>query len=361
MSRPTIAHIDLDALRHNYALAQSCTPGSCNLAVVKANAYGHGALAVARALEPLAPALGVACLEEARELRQGGIEVPILLLEGPFEADEVNEAAALNCWLMLENATQLQWVIAATLSSPIAVWLKIDSGMHRLGLPLPQTGSAYQQLIASDNVESVVVATHFASADELENPSTEEQIARFDHACEGIPAGRSMANSSGLLGWPAARADWNRPGIMLYGASPFAEAHPEADKLRPVMTLDSQVISLRHIAAGEAVGYGGAWIAQRESIIATVAIGYGDGYPRHAPAGTPVLIKGQVAPLAGRVSMDMITVDVTDLENVMQGSSARLWGEGLPVNEVAAWADTIGYELLTRMPARVPRVYSGEG
>ncbi len=361
MARPAAARVDLDALRHNYALAQSCTPGSCNLAVVKANAYGHGALAVARALEPLAPALGVACLEEAISLRDGGIEVPILLLEGPFEADEVVEAARLNCWMMLDNAAQLQWLADASLAEPIHVWLKIDSGMHRLGLPPLQAGAAYQQLVECENVASILMATHFAAADELDNGRTAEQIALFEHACEGIPVGRSMANSAGILGWPEASGDWNRPGIMLYGASPFSEPHPEADKLRSVMELASKVISLRHIPAGESVGYGGRWRAERESVIATIAIGYGDGYPRHAPDGTPVIVQGQRASLAGRVSMDMITVDVTDLHNVRQGSEVVLWGAELPVNEIATHAGTIGYELLTRMPDRTPRIYSGAG
>jgi alanine racemase len=227
--------------------------------------------------------------------------------------------------------------------------------MHRLGLQPKQLPVAIERLNASENVRKpLVVATHFACADDPENPFTQVQIARFHAAVEGMDVLASLANSAALVAWPEALAHWNRPGIMLYGASPLGKPHDVDRQLRPVMQLESRVIALRQIDAGERVGYTGSWRATRPSVIATVAIGYGDGYPRHAVNGTPVLVGGKRAPLAGRVSMDMITVDVTDLPGTSIGDPVTLWGKGLPVNEVAASAGTIGYEVLTRMTGRVP-------
>ncbi len=358
MARPAQARIDLAALRHNYRLALQLAPHSKAVPAVKANAYGHGAVDVARALEPLVPAFGVACIEEALELREAGIEKPILLLEGIFTADEVAVAAAENFWMMVENRIQLEALVDAELASPVSAWLKVDSGMHRLGISPDDVRGFYNALRESANVKGdVVLATHFACSDELDNDFTARQIQCFKSAVEGIEAPLSMANSAAILGWQEAHADWNRPGYMLYGTSPFAHSHEHGDKLQPVMTLRSAVIGIREIGVGESVGYGSSWVSERPSRIATVAIGYGDGYPRHAPSGTPVLIKGRRMPLAGRVSMDMITVDVTDLNEVVIGDEVILWGPDLPVNEIAKQAGTIGYELITRMPLRTPRVY----
>jgi len=358
MARPAKAYISLDALRHNYQLAARLAPAASNVPAVKANAYGHGAVAVVKALEPEAPAFGVACIEEALELRAAGISKPILLLEGTFTDDEVVTAAQENFWLMVENRRQLAAILNADINQPVMAWLKVDSGMHRLGVQPEEVKSIYQALQDSPNVHpDIVLATHFACSDELDNDFTSRQIQRFKDAVGDIEAPLSMANSGGVLAWEVSHADWNRPGYMLYGSSPFAEPHANADQLKPVMTLKSAVIGVRNIDAGEAVGYGASWVAERPSRIATVAIGYGDGYPRHAVSGTPVLINGQRVPLAGRVSMDMITVDVTDCPDVHIGTEVTLWGEGLPVNEIAEKAGTIGYELLTRMPLRTPRVY----
>ncbi len=359
MARPAKAFIDLNALRHNYAVAKSLSAGGQCLAVVKANAYGHGAVTISRALEPSVPAFGVACTEEADELRNAGISKPILLLEGAFTADELAHAAKSNYWVMVDNQSQIKSVLAAKLSAPVKVWLKIDSGMHRLGLVQGEISAAYQQLLASPNVQDdIVLTTHLACADELENTMTPRQLHRFSQEIAGLNySSRSIANSPGLLAWPNARVEWNRPGYMLFGNSPFAEPQINADQLRPVMNLKSAVIAIRDVPAGDTVGYGATWVAERNSRIATVTMGYGDGYPRHAPNGTPVLVNGQRAKLAGRVSMDMITVDITDLQRVNVGDEVVLWGEKLPVNEVAQWAGTIGYELLTRMPSRVPRIY----
>jgi alanine racemase len=352
--------IDLDALRHNYRLARSLAGNGQCLPIIKANAYGHGAVGIAKALETLAPAFGVACIEEAQELRSAGIKAPILLLEGPLSADEIIAASQQNYWLTVETPAQAHAVIAASLPTPLNIWLKVDTGMHRLGLAPEEVQAVYRQLRGSDNVAmDIVLATHLACADELDNDFSLQQIERFKGAVAGIDAQLSIANSPGLLGWPQSMAQWNRPGYMLYGNSPFSVAHPQADQLKPVMTLQSAVISVRNIVAGEAVGYSSCWRAARPSRIATIAVGYGDGYPRSAPNDTPVLIGGQRARLVGRVSMDMITVDVTDLSEVKVGDAAILWGPGLTANEVAQWAGTIGYELLTRMPSRPPRIYLG--
>ena len=358
MSRPAKAIVDLAALRHNYQLAQAQAPAAQTLAVVKANAYGHGAVAAAKALEPLAPVLAVACIEEALELRGAGIQKPILLLEGPFDDEEVLIASKENFWLMASGIEQVERIAQANVEKPLTVWLKADSGMHRLGLQGEQLKHAHQRLSALSHIQQpIVLATHFAAADELDSDFTLQQIKQFATMAEGIKAPVSMANSAGVLGWKEALGDYNRPGIMLYGSSPFEQSHPPADQLKAVMTLQSEVIAVRQIDAGETVGYGRSWIAQRPSTIATVAIGYGDGYPRHAPNGTPVLVNGVEAPLAGRVSMDMITVDVTDLDDVKVGDPVELWGPQLPLNTIAAHAGTISYELVTRMPLRTPRVY----
>lgn len=362
MSRPSSAIIDIQALRDNFSLAQSLAPNSKTMPMVKANAYGHGALPVAKALADLAPAFGVACIEEAIELRKADIKQPILLLEGTYSADEVPVAEQENFWLMVENKPQVEAILNAKLKNPVNVWIKLDTGMHRLGFPASETQSIFNQLSTSQNVDKqIVLATHFAWADNLTEKMTEQQLASFETNIQGIKqAGilQSLANSASILGWPQTQRDWQRPGYMLYGNSPFSSPQVNADKLKPVMTFSSAIISIRSVKAGESVGYTANWIADRDCQIATVAVGYGDGYPRQAPNGTPVLIQDVECPIVGRVSMDMITVDITDLPNTPSiGEPVVLWGPQLSVNKIADYCDTIGYELLTRMPSRVPRVY----
>ncbi|WP_439133762.1 alanine racemase [Pseudomaricurvus sp.] len=369
MSRPAKAIVDLAAIRHNYQLAQKLTPNAQPLGVVKANAYGHGSVAVAKTLEPLAPILAVACIEEAIELRQAGIVKPILLLEGAFEADEIITASEQNFWLMASGIEQVEMIaqakldatqanLDATPSNALNVWLKADTGMHRLGLTGDQVKQSYARLKALPFVaDDIVIATHFAAADELNSDFTQQQIDCFASMTEGLTAPVSLANSAGILAWPQAHGNYTRPGIMLYGSSPFPDAQVNADKLKTVMSLESEVIGVRTIEAGETVGYGRSWTAQRRSTIATVAIGYGDGYPRQMPNGTPVFINGQRAELAGRVSMDMITVDVTEIGTVNVGDNVELWGHNIPLNDIANCVGTISYELVTRMPLRTPRLY----
>ena len=357
MARPNQVRINLAALRHNLAQARRLAPRSKAMAVIKANAYGHGIVTVAQALDPLVDAFAVACLEEAQLLRASGVAAPILLLEGVFEAAELIAAAQQDLWVTIDNERQLQWLESASLARPLGCWLKLDTGMHRLGVMPDRAGEFYRRLKACPNAHGdIVLTTHFACADEPGNAMTRSQLSLFDAASRGLTAERSAANSAGVLVWPDSHYEWIRPGYMLYGNSPIAGEHPTARDLQPVMTLASAVISLRDVAPGETVGYGAAWTAARPSRIATVCIGYGDGYPRPAPNGTPVLVNGRRVGLAGRVSMDMITLDVTDLPGVTPGDEVILWGEGLPVGEVAGHVGTIGYELTTRMPARTPRV-----
>jgi len=360
MARPTQAKIDLAALRHNVNLAQQLAPRSRIMAVVKANAYGHGAPLIAGALAPQVDALAVATIEEAVQLRYAGIPTPILLLEGVFAKEELDSAAEMDLWVTVASERHVDWLERARLPAPVRCWLKVDTGMCRLGVTPDRAYLCFQRLINCPNVlDDVVTYTHFASADDPGNPQTRRQLAVFDALT--FAALRSAANSAGLLAWPEAHYDWVRPGYMLYGNSPMVGAHPNAASLQPVMTLSSAVIALRDVGVGDAVGYGGTWVAQRPSRIATVAIGYGDGYPRHAVNGTPVLVNGQRAALAGQVSMDMITVDVTDLNPVQPGDEVVLWGGALSLAEVARCAGTLGYELVTRMPARTPRVAIGDG
>jgi len=357
MARPNQARLDLGALRHNLGVARRLAGSARLMAVVKANAYGHGAVTVARQLENLADALAVASIEEAVELRDAGISAPILLLEGVFEAQELGIAAQSGLWITIDNEWQLRWLEEALLPEPLHCWLKIDTGMHRLGIDPARTRHFFDRLQATGNAhDDLVFYTHFASADDPGSSTTQAQMALFEAACGDLPGERSAANSPGLLAWPAARYDWVRAGYMLYGDSPLQSPLPHGDELQPVMTLTSAVISVRDVAAGDRVGYGGSWVAPRPSRIATVTIGYGDGYPRAAANGTPVLVNGHRAALAGRVSMDMITVDVTDLPDVKIGDEVVLWGRGLPLGEVARHAGTIGYELTTRMPPRTPRI-----
>jgi alanine racemase len=365
MSRPALIIIDRNALRANYQLAKSLAPQMHTIAVVKADAYGHGAVEVALTLEQAVDMFAVSCLEEGMELRRAGIHTPVLLLEGCFSQGELQQAIEQNFDLVVHNTTQLQQLENARLNKALNIWLKIDSGMHRLGFEPSLAHGVYNRLKACEQVNKIVLMTHLASADQLDSDYTAMQLVRYQQAIQPILDGadedieQSIGNSAALLGWPGTRVNWNRPGIMLYGSSPFEQPHPQADKLSPVMTLKSEVIALHDIAAGEAVGYGNTWYATRPCRIATVAIGYGDGYPRNAKSGTPVLVNGQLAKLAGRVSMDMISVDVSDIDKVNLGDEVILWGRDLSVAEVARWADTVSYELLTRMPTRVSREYVG--
>jgi alanine racemase len=355
--RPARALIDLQALRNNYQLAREST-GAKALAVIKADAYGHGAVKVAQALQDQADGFAVACIEEALELRAAGIRAPVLLLEGFFEADELALIVEHDFWCVAHSPWQVDAIERAALHKPITVWLKLDSGMHRVGLHPHEYQAAYQRLQASGNVSKIVLMSHFARADELDSSRSEEQVAIFQAARQGLNAEISLRNSPAVLGWPQIPSDWVRPGIMLYGASPFDQPQTLADRLQPVMSLESKIINVRELPAGEPVGYGGAFVTERPTRIGVVAMGYADGYPRQAPTGTPVWIDGQPSQLLGRVSMDMLCVDLTHLPRAGLGSDVELWGRNVPVGEVASRAGTIAYQILCNL-RRVPRLYCG--
>lgn len=355
--RPARALIDLQALRHNYQLARELS-GARTLAVVKADAYGHGAVRCAQALEDQADGFAVACIEEALTLREAGIRAPILLLEGFFEADELALIDQHDLWCVVHSQWQIEAVEQAQLSKPLTVWLKLDSGMHRVGLHPSDYQQAYRRLLASGKVSKIVLMSHFARADELECERTAEQLAIFQQAGAGLSAEVSLRNSPALLGWPQVPSDWVRPGIMLYGATPFEQAQELAARLRPVMTLESKVISVRELPAGEPVGYGARFVADRPTRVGVVAMGYADGYPRHAPTGTPVMVDGQPTRLIGRVSMDMLTVDLTDLPQARLGSRVELWGKQVLASDVAMAAGSIPYQIFCNL-RRVPLVYLG--
>lgn len=351
MKREVVARVSLDALRANLAVVRRHAPRSRVVAMVKANAYGHGAPAVARALvDAGVDALGVAVVDEGLALRAAGISQPIVVSEGAFCAGEVRMAAAEDLALVVHQQRQVDMVVAAQASS-LDVWLKLETGMHRLGLSPAEAGAAVAAL--RPRVRRLGAMLHFACADEPGNPLNPLQLQQLLAFCQahGLPG--SAANSGAIVSLPGSHLDSVRPGIMLYGGSPRCGQPAAAFGLQPVMTLGARVLAVSAVPAGEAVGYGCTWRAARDSRIAVVGIGYGDGYPRHAANGTPVLIAGQRAPLAGRVSMDMITVDVTGLPGVRVGDDAVLWGEGLPADEIAAHAGTISYELFCRLTARV--------
>ena len=356
--RPARALIHLDALRHNYLLARELS-GDRALAVIKADAYGHGAVRCAQALESIADGFAVACIEEALELRAAGIRAPILLLEGFFDADELALIDAHDLWCVVEAQWQIEAMARSQPQHPYTVWLMLDSGMHRLGLSPADWRSGERCLRALPQVASIVAMTHFARADELDSARTTEQVEAFAHACDTLALAASVSNSAALLGWPAVHGKWARPGLMLYGASPFDAIHPVAARLQPVMTVESRVISVREIAAGEPVGYGAHFVARRPTRVGVVAMGYADGYPQFAPNGTPVTIDDQPGELIGRVSMDMLAVDLTDHPAAGRGSRVELWGAQVSINDLAAHAGRSPYDVLCGLK-RVPRTYVGE-
>jgi alanine racemase len=360
--RPARALIDLDALRHNYRLARRLAGGDGGgvraLAVVKADAYGHGAARCALALQDQADGFAVACIEEALALREAGIHAPILLLEGFFEADELALIARHDLWTVVHAPWQVEALERTPLPAPVDVWLKLDSGMHRVGLDAADYRDAWQRLRALPHVGEIVKMSHFARADELDCARTGEQLATFAAATAGLPGEASVCNSPALLGWPQARGGWARPGLMLYGVSPFAQAHDIAAQLRPVMTLESKVIAVRELPAGEPVGYGARFVTEAPTRIGVVAMGYADGYPQFAVNGTPVAVDGRPGRLAGRVSMDMLTVDLTDHPQAGVGSVVELWGKQVPAAQVVAHSQTSAYRLLCAVK-RVPLQYTG--
>ena len=348
------AVIDSLALHHNLSVVRSRAPGARVIAVVKANAYGHGLASTALALGE-ADALAVARLEEALALRAAGIGARILLLEGVFSPAELDEAVYEGLDLVVHDASQIDLLERSPQAAALPLWLKIDSGMNRLGFAPREFAAALARI---RNLEppprELRLMTHLSCANERADEVTRAQLERFAQVTRGLGHEVSIANSAAVFGAVATGCQWVRPGLALYGASPFADCSAESLGLKPVMTLMSSVITVRRVARGESVGYGGHWVAPRDSLIAIVAAGYGDGVHRSLAEGAAVLVNGVRAPLAGRVSMDMLAADVTGIEGVALGTPVVLWGEGLPVEEVAEHAGTIPYELLCSVSQRVP-------
>lgn len=347
MSRPARAIIDLDALRANLQRVHACAPNQRIMGAIKANAYGHGAVKVAKALESQLDAFAVRCFEEAFALRLSGITCPIILLEGFFSADELPAIVEQNLQIVVHTAWQFKILLSVQLSKPISVWLKVDTGMHRLGLAPNDIVLMYRHLKQCTSIaDPIRLMSHLACADDRHNDMTVRQSDIFFELVDTLKAESSLANSAGILGWPQTHADWVRPGIMLYGVSPFPDTIAKQSGLQAVMQLESALISIKRIQKGEGIGYGSTWICPKTMLVGIVAIGYADGYPRHAPSGTPVLVNDTYVPLIGRVSMDMIAVDLRSQENAKVGDPVILWGKDLPVEEIARLSGTIAYELL---------------
>jgi alanine racemase len=346
--------IDAAALRNNLAAVRRFAPGTRVIAAVKANAYGHGLIPAARALAA-ADAFGVARVEEAVSLRAAAVAHPILVLEGAFSAEQLATAAHHNLQIVVHSFEQVAMLEQYPGAHRFAVWLKVDTGMNRLGFRTEEVADAHARLSRSAATGTLRLITHLACAENAGGAETRLQLDRFRALSGPLRLERSIANSAGIVAWPDAHAEWVRPGLMLYGASPFADRSAEDLGLLPAMTFATQLIAVRQVAAGEAIGYNGIWRAQRRSRIAVAAVGYGDGYPRCMRAGAPALINGREAPIVGRVSMDMTMIDATDLPDAKVGDEVRLWGTGLPAERVASFADTIAYELFCRITERVNR------
>jgi alanine racemase len=352
MTRAARAVIHQNAIKHNLNRVRLSAPDSRVVAVIKANGYGHGMLRMALALQD-ADAFGVHCLEEAYELREAGHERPILVLTGFSDHAELKLATRLNTEMVLHHESQLALLEQHKLPSPVTIWLKIDTGMHRLGFLPGQVAKIMQRLQACENVADIRLMTHLACADDRENDMTRSQMELFNNTVQSLAGHRSIANSGGILGWPETHADWVRPGIMLYGVSPFTDSMAMDEGLQPVMTLKTQLIAVNQHKKGDTIGYGASWTCPENMPVGVAAVGYGDGYPRHAQPGTPVLVNGKKVALIGRVSMDMITLDLRPCSNARVGDEVVLWGQGLPVEMIAEHAGTISYELLCGVTPRV--------
>ena len=354
------ATVDLSAIQHNLRQVRKLAPKSRVMAAVKADAYGHSAVPVARALDNAGvDTLAVACMEEAQVLLEAHVRAPIALLEGVISADEAALAAYEGLQVVVHDFWQVELLDAMSSESNIAVWFKLDSGMHRLGFPLDAIPRLREVLARHPSWRFQGWITHLARADETDSAATPEQIAAFDAALSGTPGARSIANSAGLIAWPEARRDWVRPGLALYGASPMPGKIGVDLGFKPALRLTSRLLAVRVYEKGSAIGYGASFICPERMPIGVVAVGYADGVHRALPNGTPVLVRGQRVPLAGRVSMDMITVDLRGVPAAQVGDPVTIWGEGLAAEEIAERAGTIVYELFCGLTNRVRFEYLG--
>lgn len=353
MTLAAYALVDLGAVKYNIERIREYAPGAKIMAVIKANAYGHGLLHIANVLGDV-DAIAVARADEGIRLRQAGYENRITILEGFVCEHELNDLIQYDLEIVVHSIGQVAIIEKHQGKKSFTVWLKLDSGMNRLGFKEVEFKSAYKRLSASSNVnQPISLMTHLSCADDKNSEVTLQQIAFFNRVVNTYPGEKSIANSAGIVAWPDSLTDWVRPGIMLYGVSPFKDKQGSEMGLEPVMSFHSRLIAVRHISSGDAVGYAGIWVCKTSTKLGVVAIGYGDGYPRNAKTGTPVLVNGQRVPLVGRVSMDMITVDLSTQPNAKSGDPVTLWGEGLAVEEIARCSDTIPYTLLCGITQRV--------
>ncbi|MEZ0470187.1 alanine racemase [Luteimonas salinilitoris] len=359
MARATTATIHLDALRHNLGVIRRLAPHSRVMAVVKADGYGHGLERAARALRD-ADAFGVAALSDVERIRALGLSQPVLLLSGFDAPEDLAQLRRLPAEAVIHHFDQIEMLAQAEPGPPIRCWLKVDTGMHRLGFAPSSVRAVHARLCELPNVaDGIALMSHFASSDEfadggaVDGAQTRTQLRVFAEATAGLPGPRSLANSAGVLGWPDAHADWVRPGGALYGISVVAGRPGRDFGLRPAMTLSTRLIAVNRIARGERIGYSGTWECPEDMPVGVAAIGYGDGYPRHAPSGTPVLVNGRPAQTVGRVSMDLTAIDLRGQPDARPGDPVLLWGDGLPVETVAEAAGTIGYQPVCSITGRV--------
>lgn len=360
MSRPAQVVINLAALRHNFSRVRTLASASKIIAIVKANAYGHGLVRVANAL-PDADGFGVACLEEATELRDAGISKPIVLLEGPYVGSELTEIVRLGLDVIIHHEDQIRMLEQHQGGGVVKVWMKVDSGMHRLGFDPAAVKTCWLRLHNCKSVhQDIHLMTHMANASNPESWMTQRQLEVFNNCCRGIPGLRTLANSAALIAWPQTQADYVRPGLMLYGVSPMDGKTAADHNLLPVMSLRSTLISIRQVNRGEPVGYGADWLCPEAMPVGIVAAGYGDGFPRHGRTGTPIMINGKRSQIIGNPSMDMLTVDLRNIPGVKTGDPVELWGDALPVEDVAKSAKTIPYELLCAVHKRLKVIVHGQ-
>jgi len=358
MTPAAYAVLKLDAIQHNLRKVRDYAPNAKIMAVIKGNGYGHGLLRIAEALHNV-DAFAVARVDEGIRLRKAGLKNRIVVLEGFTSNNELDALLTYQLDALVHSFTQLEIFANRTERAQIAVWLKLDTGMNRLGFKANDFNAVYQRLKDFPIIKRPIsLMTHLACADDKQDPMTLQQISLFNETLQGIPGERSIANSAGILGWKEALADWVRPGIMLYGISPFPGNTGEQLGLKPIMGLHSRLIAVKPIAEGDTVGYACSWVCKKPTTLGVVAIGYGDGYPRHAKVGTPVLVNGERVPLIGRVSMDMITVDLKTQPNAKPGDSVTLWGDDIAVEEIAEWAETIPYTLVCGITQRVRQIDS---
>ena len=353
MTRPSRVIIDIKALEHNFSRIKELVHNSKIMAIIKADAYGHGIVRVAKTLRD-ADAFGVACLEEAEQLRIASITTPIILLEGPYKPNDLSLIIKLNLEVVIHNEYQLELLEKSKIDGTIKVWLKIDTGMHRLGFSVDKTEEMLRRLMLCRNINSTpILMSHLATANEKNHALTYQQLDTFREISKIVNIEKTIANSAAVINFPDVHFDWVRPGLMLYGVSPLINSCGHDHGLKSVMTLESEIISIQYLSKGEPVGYGATWRCPENMPVGIIAAGYGDGFPRHAKSGTPILVNNIRCPLIGRASMDMLTIDLRNQSNAKIGDRVVLWGGSLPIEEIATYAETIPYELLCGVHKRL--------